>query len=68
MMVESRNSRKEVDNMEGTATISLDTLDELRAKAEGTEADSGGTEGVVIPSVNVDIVDKSSDTEKKEDK
>ena len=61
--------------MEGTATISLDTLDELRAKAEeaeskseGTEADSGGTEGVVIPSVNVDIVDKSSDTETKEDK
>lgn len=52
--------------MEGTATISLDTLDELRAKAE--EADSGGAERVVIPAGNVDIVDKSSDTETKEDK
>lgn len=67
--------------MEGTATISLDTLDELRAKAEeaetekkrsdwyeGAETDSGGTERVVIPAENVDIVDKSSDTETKEDK
>lgn len=54
--------------MEGTATISLDTLDELRKKAEGTEADSGGAERVVIPAGNVDIVDKSSDTEMKEDK
>lgn len=38
MMVESSNSRKEADGMEGTATISLDTLDELRAKAEEEEA------------------------------
>lgn len=37
MMVESSNSRKEADGMEGTATISLDTLDELRAKAEEAE-------------------------------
>ena len=42
---ESRNSRKEADNMEGTttirgtATISLKTLDELRAKAEEAETE-----------------------------
>jgi hypothetical protein len=39
MMVESSNSRKEADGMEGTATISLDTLDELRAKAEEAETE-----------------------------
>lgn len=38
------------------------------SKPEGTEADSGGAERVVIPAGNVDIVDKSSDTEMKEDK
>ena len=38
------------------------------SKPEGTEADSGGAERVVIPAGNVDIVDKSSDTETKEDK
>lgn len=43
MMFESRNSRKEADGMEGTATIrgtatiSLKTLDELRAKAKEAE-------------------------------
>ena len=36
---ESRNSRKEVDDMEGTATISLDTMDELRKKAEEAETE-----------------------------
>lgn len=38
------------------------------SKYEGAETDSGGTERVVIPAENVDIVDKSSDTETKEDK
>lgn len=68
--------------MEGTATISTERTDSgihrrgsigrasghCESKYEGAETDSGGTERVVIPAENVDIVDKSSDTETKEDK
>ena len=43
-------------------------MDTITSKYEGAETDSGGTERVVIPAENVDIVDKSSDTETKEDK
>lgn len=44
MMFESRNSRKEADGMEGTATISLKTLDELRAKAKEAEQEKKRSE------------------------
>lgn len=44
------------------------TSGHCESKPEGTEADSDGTERIVIPAGNVDIVDKSSDTETKEDK
>lgn len=50
MMFESRNSRKEEDGMEstatirGTATISLKTLDELRAKAKEAEQEKKRSE------------------------
>lgn len=44
------------------------TSGHCESKYEGTETDSGGTERIVIPAENVDIVDKSSDTETKEDK
>lgn len=58
--------------MEGTATISLDTLDELRAKAEEAETEKKRSDWFVKKLMNcygfVDIVDKSSDTETKEDK
>lgn len=43
-MFESRNSRKEADGMEGTATISLKTLDELRAKAKEAEQEKKRSE------------------------
>lgn len=64
MMVESRNSRKGGRRHGSIGRAS----GHCESKPEGTEADSGGAERVVIPAGNVDIVDKSSDTETKEDK
>lgn len=56
--------------MEGTATISLDTLDELRAKAEEAETEKKRSDWFAKKLMNCYGFDTeaSSDTETKEDK